>query len=468
MKFFQFLFITLIFFTVSCKKESFITSPDARVNTSVDTVSFDTVFTSVGSVTQSFKIFNDNDQKLILTEVRLTGGINSAFRINVDGFVGPVVNEIEIEANDSIHVFVTVKIDPTVSDLPFVIQDSVQITYNGNNKRVQLEAWGQNAHFFRGKVITGNETWTNAKPYVILDGLFIAPGATLTLTKGTEVFIHADAPIIVDGTMKAFGEKYDSTKVVFRGDRLDEPYRNFPAAWPGIYFRETSSNNELIFTVVRNAYQGIVLSGPAINANPKLVINESIIDNCYDAGILAIQSDLKAKNCLISNCGKNIVFANGGNYDINHCTAVAISNGFISHTNPVLFLSNYFQDGSTIISNQLFASIRNSIFWGENGTTEDEVVIDKQGSATLNVNFQNCLWKVKKDPASVPGVTASNIIPNQPPQFDSINVQRNFYNFRLKLTSPAVNTGIGSSVNNDLDGAPRPVGFPDIGSYESH
>lgn len=466
MKPFHVLVIIVVFFTVSCKKETFITSGNAKLSTSADTLHFDTLFTSTGSVTQYFRIFNNNDQKLRLTNIRLGGGANSTFKINVDGFAGPAVNDIEIDANDSVYVFVTVKIDPTIVNIPFIIQDSVHIEYNGNVKWVQLEAWGQNANFYRARVITGNETWTNNKPYVILDGLFVAPGATLTINKGTRIFVHADAPILIDGTLKVFGEKYDSTRVVFGGDRLDEPYRNFPAAWPGIYFRETSFNNELNFVSIKNAYQGIVLFQPSINGNPKLVLNETIIDNCYDAGILAIQSDIRAKNCLISNCGKNLVLVNGGNYDFNHCSVVTISNNFITHKEPVLLLTNFIQDGNTVVSNPLFAIFRNCIFWGENGTVEDEVVVNKQPAASLNVDFKNCLWKVKKDPLATAGVTASKIISNQNPAFDSINVQRNYYSFRLRNGSPAADTGIATGVFWDLDGNPRPVGVPDIGSYE--
>jgi hypothetical protein len=466
MKPFHVLVIIVVFFTVSCKKETFITSGNAKLSTSADTLYFDTLFTSIGSVTQYFRVFNSNDQKLRLSNIRLGGGSNSAFKINVDGFAGPAVNDIEIEANDSVYVFVTVKIDPTIVNIPFVIQDSVLIGYNGNEKWVQLEAWGQNANFFRSRIINGNESWTNNKPYVILDGLFVAPGAMLTINKGTRIFVHADAPIVIDGTLKVLGEKYDSTRVVFRGDRLDEPYRDFPAGWPGIYFRETSANNELNFVNIKNAYQGIVVLQPSVNANPKLILNESIIDNCYDAGLLAIRSSIRAKNCLISNCGKNMVLVNGGNYDFTHCSVVTISNNFISHKEPVLYLTNFIQERNTVESNPLSAIFRNCIFWGENGTVEDEVVVNKQAAASLDADFQNCLWKVKKDPLSTPGVRASSLIPNQNPAFDSINIQRNYYSFRLKDSSPAVNKGISTGTSLDLDGNPRPIGPPDIGSYE--
>ena len=63
-------------------------------------------------------------------------------------------NNIEIKANDSMYVFVQVNVNPTTANLPFIIRDSIQVSYNGNNKLVQLEAWGQNAHFFRDKEVT--------------------------------------------------------------------------------------------------------------------------------------------------------------------------------------------------------------------------------------------------------------------------------------------------------------------------
>ncbi|MEO6136707.1 MAG: hypothetical protein ABIP35_16250, partial [Ginsengibacter sp.] len=88
-----FILLVFIFFT-SCKKETFITSADASLYTNVDTLFFDTVFTTVGSITMTFKIFNNNDQKLRLSKVKLGGGNNSAFQINVDGTAASEVNNI--------------------------------------------------------------------------------------------------------------------------------------------------------------------------------------------------------------------------------------------------------------------------------------------------------------------------------------------------------------------------------------
>ena len=69
-------------FLFACKKESFITSPDARVTITADSLKYDTVFTTTGSVTQSFKIINENDQKLRISSLKLMGGNSSAYKIN--------------------------------------------------------------------------------------------------------------------------------------------------------------------------------------------------------------------------------------------------------------------------------------------------------------------------------------------------------------------------------------------------
>ena len=446
----------------ACKKDSFITG-NANLSTSADTLHFDTVFTTLGSVTHYFRIFNDNNQKLKLRNVSLAGGASSVFKINVDGTPGPAVSDIDIEANDSLYVFVSVKINPTAQDLPFVIRDSIHIQFNNQEKWVQLEAWGQNAHFLRSRLIDANETWTNDKPYVILGGLQVDTNTTLTIQKGCRIYLHASAPFIVDGTLLVTGEKYDSTRVIFSGDRLDEPYRNYPGAWPGIYFRGESKDNYLQYAIIKNAYQGIIAIAPAANANPKVILSESIIDNCYDAGIQSVQSDIRAQNCLISNCGKNMVLALGGKYEFNHCTSVAYSNTFIQHKEPVLLVTDFIRDGNTILTAGLNASFSNCIFWADNSIVENEVVSNKQGNGPFNLNFQNCLWKVKNNPGNA---TATNIIANQAPLFDIIDTQKRWYNFRLKDESPALNKGKASPLNIDLDGNPRPVGLPDLGCYE--
>ncbi|MBL7745682.1 MAG: hypothetical protein JNN00_19580 [Chitinophagaceae bacterium] len=445
---------------IACRKDSFITSGDARVIITADTLKYDTVFPTTGSVTQLFKIINDNDQKLRLSSVKLMAGPSSAFKINVDGFTSSEVNNIEIEANDSIYVFVQVNVNQNTANLPFVIRDSIQVSYNGNNRLVQLEAWGQNAHFFRDKEISADETWANDLPYVILGYLRVNANSKLTIDKGCRIYVHADAPIIVDGTLQVNGLKDTADRVYFTGDRLDEPYKNYPASWPGIYFSAGSKDNVLNYAAIKNSYQSIAVQDPSPNANPKVTLNECVIDNSYDAGIIASNSSIAARNCLISNCGKNIAIIKGGNYSFTHCTVASYSNGYIQHRDPVLQVRNF--DGSNATAD-LNAVFRNCIFWGENGIVDDEVVVNKAGATIFSVNFDHNLWKVRTAPSNI---TSNQIINDQKPLFDTIDVSRQFYNFRLKDDSPAKNKGVATPVIIDLDGKTRPVGLPDLGCFE--
>ncbi|MEP7277474.1 MAG: choice-of-anchor Q domain-containing protein [Bacteroidota bacterium] len=463
-KFLIYIAVPFVLFMLGCKKDGFISGKDALVFLSADTIRFDTVFTSAGAVTQSFKITNGNNRRLKIDHIALKGGAGSAFKINVDGTPGPDVQNIELDAHDSLFVFATVTINPDAASQPFVIRDSIGISFNGNNQFVQLEAWGQNAHFLRNRKITGNTTWANDLPYVILGGLQVDTTATLTIQKGCRIYLHADAPLLVDGSLQVNGEKEDSARVYFKADRMDYPYNEYPAAWPGIYFRGTSKNNILQYAVIRNAYQGVVAQEPSLNANPKLILNECIIDNIYDAGVYGIRTSISARNCLISNCGKNVQLVYGGSYQFVHCTMPTIANNYIEHKDPVLFISNAVQVGGSIYTDKLSADFTNCIIWAVNGTAANEVVTSKQGTDLFNVNFTNCLWKVKDNPANLS--SAVNIINNQDPVFDSIDGTKRFFNFRLKDGSPALNAGLSTATAIDLDGFPRPVGKPDLGAYE--
>jgi len=462
-RFLIFILILLVSIT-SCKKESFITSPEATIYISADTIKYDTVFVSTGSITQSFKIFNTNNQKLLLSQVKLMGGSQSAFNININGIATDQLNNIEIAANDSIYVFVSVTINPNSNNLPFIISDSISVKYNGNEKFVQLQAYGQNAHFINNQIIEGNVTWTNDLPYVILGSLQIDTTATLNINAGCKIYTHADAPILVDGTMKINGEK--NNEVIFNGDRLDTDYKDLPASWPGIYFRPTSSNNEMTFAVIKNANQAVVVSSPSINANPKLSIHQCIIDNAFDAGLLIKNSFVNVDNSLISNCGNNINIINGGEYHFTNCTAAAFSNIFMLHRNPVLQVNNFSYENGNLITNDISATFSNCIFWGDGGILDDEVTINKEGGNLFNVIMSNCLYKSANGINNA--VLNANII-NEEPVFDSIDVIKNYYDFRMNnaISSPAIDNGGNTSFPLDLDNQPRQSGISsDIGCYE--
>ena len=447
--------LIFLVFLFSRKKELFTTSPDAFLSVETDTLHFDTVFTTTGSITQRFKIFNENSKSIHVSTIQLKGGISSPFKINAMGIPGPVINNVDVADNDSLYVFVTVNINPSMANLPFLVRDSVEIWSNGNKKIVQLEAYGRNAHFMRGRIIRSNETWNSDLPYVILGGIEIEPDAKLTINEGCKVYLHADAPIVVSGTLEVLGKKFDSTRVIFTGDRLDEPYRGYPASWPGIYFNPSSKDNIINYAVIKNAYQAVVVLNPPLNANPKLAISETIIDNAYDIGLLGIHTKITGQNLLVSNCDKNMVLLNGGDYQFTHCTIASYSTDFIRHERPVLLLSDYLDNSQ----NALDALFRNCIFWGEEGMVENEIRVEKKGNPSII--FDGVVWRVKDTP-----VTATGNSSNQDPMFNAVDGERNFYDFHIKESSPAINKGVNTSITLDLDGNSRPIGLPDIGSYE--
>ena len=462
MKAIALLILSAVILLTACRKDSFITSADARITITADTLKYDTVFPATGSISQFFKIVNENNQKLRLSSVKLMGGPGSAFKINVDGIATAEATNIDVEANDSVYVFVQVNVNPGAANLPFVIRDSIQVSYNGNNRLVQLEAWGQNAHFFRNKEITADEIWNNDLPYVILGYLHVNAGKKLTINKGCRIYVHADAPIIVDGTLLVNGLKDTVDRIYFSGDRLDDPYKNYPASWPGIYFSATSIDNVFNYAVIKNSYQSIAVQDPSSNPpNAKVILNECVIDNSYDFGIIASNSSITARNCLVSNCGKNIALIKGGTYTFTHCTVVSYSNPYIQHKDPVLLVTNFDATGAR----SLDALFRNCIFWGENGIVDSEVVVLKNIAAAFSARFDQVLWKVPSTPADVTIILPPPV--NQPPQFDSIDVAKHYYDFRLKQGSPAVNKGVNTGILFDLDGKPRTVGLqPDLGCFE--
>jgi hypothetical protein len=456
-----FLFIlSAVILLSACRKDTFITTADARISITADTLKYDTVFTSTGSVIQSFKVINENDQKLKLSSIKLMGGPASAFKINVDGISSIEVNNIELEPNDSVYIFVQVNVDPNAANLPFVLRDSIRVTFNGNERIVQLEAWGQNAHFLRAKEIITDEVWANDLPYVILGYLRVQENKKLTISKGCRIYVHPDAPIIVDGTLIVNGAKDTSERVYFTGDRLDDPYKFFPASWPGIFFNTNSKDNVFTYAIIRNSYQSIAAQDPSPNTNAKVTLNECVIENSYDAGIIAVNSSITARNCIISNCGKNIALVKG-TYSFTHCTVASYSNEYIPHTEPVLQMSNFNSSGAAALT----ATFRNCIFWGENGIVDSEVVAFRNPAALFNVQFDQVLWKVPSTPADVT-VIPPTVINNTAPGFEKIDISHHYYDFHLSDTSAAVNKGKNFGILTDLDGKPRAVGAPDLGAYE--
>ena len=79
----------------SCRKMEI--DENAKLQFSTSMVSFDTVFTTVGSVTKRFMVRNTHDFS-VTTSVRLAGGKSSYFSMNVDGVAATEIDELEISS----------------------------------------------------------------------------------------------------------------------------------------------------------------------------------------------------------------------------------------------------------------------------------------------------------------------------------------------------------------------------------
>ena len=98
--------VALSFFLLlnsSCRKEQF---GNGNLTFSTDTLTFDTVFVTLGSVTRAFKVFNTSNKAVKVEDIRLKHLVGTQFRINVDGISGDHVTDVEIPAKDSIYIFV--------------------------------------------------------------------------------------------------------------------------------------------------------------------------------------------------------------------------------------------------------------------------------------------------------------------------------------------------------------------------
>ena len=279
----KYLFISLlsacIFF--SCTKPEDEMNLNAQLNFSSDTITFDTVFASIGSITKTLTIYNNNNFDLN-SDISLKGISSANFRMNIDGVSGNNQNKVFIAKKDSIFIFIEVTVDPSSNTTPYILSDSLIFTIGNNQQSVKLIAWGQDAYFHTantfGEIINGsdtnkiyyhqinsNETWTNDKPHVIFGYVIIEPNAQLNINPGTNIHLHKNSGIYVGnpfssqsgGTLKVNGSYQN--EVIFQGDRLDSWYENIPGQWDRIRFIPGSYDNEINYAIIKNGTTGLFM-----------------------------------------------------------------------------------------------------------------------------------------------------------------------------------------------------------------
>ena len=197
---------------------------------SEEQVTFDTVFTTLGSTIRTFTVHNTTSTD-VTTDIRLASGSQSYYSINVDGESGISFNDVEIPAHDSIFVFVKVTINPGNVNTPFLVTDSIEFITGNKKQDVNLVAYGQDANFIvadsgpenlRYKVVAGaHETtvWTNDKPYVVFGWAVVDSLGKLEIEPGTKIYFHYNSGLWVYryGQLEAVGTK--EQPILFRNGR---------------------------------------------------------------------------------------------------------------------------------------------------------------------------------------------------------------------------------------------------------
>jgi hypothetical protein len=471
-RFILFGLLLALFGATSCQKETLLTT-GGGLRFSIDTLTFDTVFTEVGSATLRLKIFNEQEQPVKLAAVRMGKGGNSPFRINVNGVPGPEVKDIDLAGRDSIYVFATVRINPDTADAPFFIQDSLVAQLNGQQFSIPFIAYGQNAHYINSEELT-SQTWGAAdkKPYVIVNSALVKEGATLRIVAGTRIYMHANSRLLVEGTLEALGTKQDS--IIFQGDRLDRDYfgdRGYPGEWGGLYFFSRSTGSVLRHVVLRNGGNSALGALPALiqvnadsvaDAVPQLYLDRVTLQNSLGYGILSFGGTVRGDNILVTSCGAQaLAVFEGGSYQFNFCTFSLQGSVVVKHTDqPTLALLNYFEFAENQFRDRpLNALLRNCIIWG---SLENEIICNNRGKVAYSVQFQNCVIK-SNDPQTYAAATLQDCLLNVDPSYKDAEKE----DYHLLPASPLKGKGIAvtePALFVDRDDVMR-AGQWDIGCY---
>ncbi|HEX7368023.1 MAG TPA: hypothetical protein VF273_13045 [Pelobium sp.] len=455
----QLFFAILILSVISaCRKDDVIdTSNDIRLQFSTDSLLFDTVFTSSGTTNRTLKIFNYSKNSIVISNIQLVGGNASSFKININGVASTTLNNVKIKGNDSIYVFVKAFINPTAVDQPFLVEDEIRFNLNGNQQKIPIVAFGQNAVYLNKETISSNTTFVKGKPYIIYDDAEIAKNTTLTLQAGTRLYFHKGASLIVKGCLIANGTLADS--ITFTSDRQERIYNDEPGQWAGIEFLPSSKDNSLNYCTVKNALVGIKVDSLSNNSKPKLLLSNSIVKNHQVAGLLGYNASITAVNCLMYNCGQYLVAGfYGGDYHFYQNTLANYNFNFPRKT-PSVYFTDYLNT-DVVKLKALNAQFFNNIIFG---SLNQELGFDKKGSLPFVQDFQNNCIKT-----DLQNFGATNFY-NIDPLFSNTRKE----NYQLVSNSPLHAVGKDLSANPffvnflDKDLLEKPRVFPSsLGCYE--
>ncbi|MEO0471683.1 MAG: choice-of-anchor Q domain-containing protein [Bacteroidota bacterium] len=468
----------------------------------VDTVKFDSIFTTFLSPAERLIVRNENGQAVNISRIWLEDAPDTDFSMIVDGIEGEDVEDIVIPANDSITIFINHKSDL----LDGFIEEYINFQIGNEMQRMLIRGFVLDAYFYRARIIQDGNTFTVEgnifdtdqtlpidKPIVMDGPIFVTENAKLTILPGTEIFFTPykfgvtdsnNAPffilfstLIVNGSLDAVGLKSDP--IVFTGTRLEDAFRENPAQWRGIRFGVNSRDNVMEHCLVKNALIGVQVDSISINQNPKLRIQYSEIRNMGAFGVYGLGFDnsgtvqntppaIFMENCVVNTCKeRTVLLQGGGKYAFYNNTFANYSIFGFTRRTPQISVNNYrILDGTAFIY-PTFTDFVNCAIWG---SEEDEFVIDTLFDAPFDrLILENCLVRLSEDNEPLITPHLRNSLVNMDPLFMDFLTK----NYRLNNGSPAIDAGIdfpvgSSGYEDDFRRAPdslRSSPF-DIGAFE--
>ncbi len=453
------------------KDEVFTTDRSAVLTFSEDTIKFDTLFTTIGSSTETLMIYNKNDNGIRLKNVKLQNAAATGFRMNVDGQFGSSFDDLEIYGGDSMFCFIEVTIKKQNNNEPVLINDELVITLeNGAQQRVALKAYGQDAEILRSPTLTENTTYNATKPYLIYGTLTINEGVTLTLDPGTRLFFHADGYIDCNGTIYADGS---SKEITIRGDRLDHmfdylPYDRLDNQWLGIVLNNSSKDNYLKNVDIHSGSYGISASGENTD-DTKLTLINSTIHNVGGNGLYLNNCKAIVANSQISNCRGNCVEIAGGKYTFDFCTIAQFCPWIATRGNALKFTNG---SGSEDYKALKQLNMTNCLI---TGYANDEVFGTPNNNVTdaeFNFKFTNCVLCTEEPKSYVENfISCTYQTTDQSSNFKTFDTKNFIYDFGLTEGSIARGKGtdadgILTTYPTDRNGKERTATSIDVGCYQ--
>jgi len=437
--------IALILFVACTDDDNFSMSNGLRLSFTTDTVCMDTVFSKTPSSTYAFWVHNDNNEGIRLSSVHLNRRNQTGFRVNVDGSyldntLGSQINNLEVRRNDSILVFVELTSSETSQKDPTLIEDDLVFTLeSGVQQKVNLRAWSWDAVKYDQLIVTRDSVIESASPIIIYKGLKIQEGVTLTI-RHTTLYFHDQAGIDVYGNLV-------TDSCMMRGDRLDRmfdylPYDRVSGQWKGIHFYESSAQNSLSHTEIRNAEDAIVLDSAKLDTmQVRLSMTRCVVHNAKGNGLEAVNAHISLHDCQFSNTWGDCVSIIGGIADVSYCT-LAQFYPFNADRGAALRFTNYRGDtdipllrlhceGSIVTGydeDVVMGAVRDTITAFEYQFVKTLLRTPKVETAD-SIRFSGILWETPKD--SIQGKK----------HFKTIDEDNLYYDFHLDSLSTAQGMG---------------------------